>query len=288
MKNFQLVTKVLVFLLIIGILTKSWQLITDGFRIDKVKANLKNNIENDEDFWKISKILDQKFNYLSKGCQTYVFESEDNNYVIKFVRFHRYSTPFWLDVFDFFESYKNKRQNYKEKLLNASLNSYKVAYKYLENETAIVYVHLNRTNNINKKLEIRDRLNNKYNIDLDNAAFLVQKKVRTFRDILNKNLKNESELRQLTLSFLQTTKSIYLKGFNNDDYNCIKNSGVIDNKVIHSDVGSFLEKNLKDKETFEKEFNHFVIHFKKWAKKNAPFLISYVDNEIKKMSLDLQ
>lgn len=288
MKSIKIFLKIFVFLLLVVVLSKSWQLITEGFRLDKIKQELKFTSEKVNVDPEINKILDQQFNYLSKGCQTYVFESQDKNYVIKFVRFHRYKTPFWFDVLTFFDDYKNKRQAYKNKLLSNSLNSYEIAYKYLENETATVYVHLNKTNLINKKLIIRDRLKKKYVIDLDNTAFLVQKRVNRFKDILKKYQNNEDELKRLTHSFLLTTKSIYLKGFNNDDYNCIKNSGVIDNRVIHSDVGSFIEKNLKDKEAFEKEFKHFVIYFNKWAKKNAPFLIDYVDDEIKKMSLDLQ
>jgi len=287
MKNLIIILKIFFFLLVVCLLAKGWYLMSEGFRIDKINDNLTISSDAIDNFHEIDKILNQKFKYLSKGCQTYVFQSEDKNYVIKFVRYHRYKTPLWLNVFDFFEKHKNKRQNYKTRLLNQSLNSYEIAYKYLKDETALLYVHLNKTNHLNKKIQIEDRLKNKYFVDLDKTGFLVQKKVRSFDAILKKNKNNKEELKKLTNSFLQTTKAIYMKGFNNDDYNCIKNSGVIDNKVIHSDVGSFLEKNLKEKEFFEKEFMHFIIYFKKWANKNAPFLVYYVDEEIKKMSLEL-
>jgi hypothetical protein len=279
--------KTLFFLVIVCIFVKSWHLVTDGFRLDKINYDLKGINEDIIKFDEKNNIFDQKFKYLSKGCQTYVFESEDKNYVIKFIRYHRYKIPFWLKVLDFFGSYKNLRQFYKEKLLNNSLDSYQIAYKYLRNETGVIYVHLSRTTCLNKKIQIIDRLNHKYLIDLDKTGFLVQKKVENFQDFLDKNKNNHEELKRITGSFLQTTRSIYLKGFNNDDYNCIKNSGIIDNKVIHSDVGSFLERNLNEKKAFENEFNHFMIYFKKWALKNAPFLIAYVDDEIKKMSSEL-
>jgi len=140
----------------------------------------------------------------------------------------------------------------------------------------------------NKKLKIIDRLNRTYLVDLDTTGFVIQKKVSTFEKVLKQNKNNEDELRRLTHSFLQTTRSIYGKGFINDDYNCVKNSGVIGKKVIHTDLGSFLKRdNLDAKEAFENEFNRFVVYFKKWAKKNAPFLITYVDDEIKKMSSTL-
>lgn len=285
MRYLTIVSKVTFFIFFICVFAKSWHLITEGFRTDKVNNNLSEEcFDSRDNFYEIDKIFDQKFKYLAKGCQTYVFESEDKNYVIKFIRYHRYHIPFWINVLDYFDSYKNLRQSYKSKLLNDSLNSYRVAHKYLKDETAVLYVHLNKTNHLNKKIQIIDNLNRKYLIDLDNTGFLMQRKVESFDKVLKKNKNNEKKLKELTYSFLQTTKSLYLKGFNNDDYNCVKNAGVIGDKVVHSDVGSFLQKNLSEKEAFEKEFMHFIIYFKKWAEKNAPFLIVYVDEEIKKMS----
>lgn len=276
-----------IFLSCICVVSESWYLLNSGFRIDKINDKLTDFTKADDNFNEASKIFNQKFKYLSKGCQTYVFESEDSKYVIKFIRYHRYSLPFWLKVCDFLQDYKIKRQRYKASLLNASLNSYNAAYKFLKDETATVYVHLHKTGHINKKIQILDKLNRKYWINLDTTGFLVQRKAKNFSDVLEENKNNDEELKKLTCSFLQTTKSIYLKGFNNDDYNCVKNSGYIDNRVIHTDVGSFLEKNLSDKRAFEKEFTRFVAYFKKWAEKNAPELIGYVDEEIKKMSDNL-
>nr|NGX29144.1 hypothetical protein [Candidatus Anoxychlamydiales bacterium] len=239
MKSIWVIFKTLFFIGIICIFAKSWQLITDGFRLDKLKSTLSNNKEVYSDSDDIHKILDQEFKYLSKGCQTYVFESEDNNYVIKFVRFHRYKIPLWLTVLDFFDSYKTKRLYYKEKLLNDSLKSYQIANSYLKDETATIYVHLSRTDIFNKKITILDRFKRKYFIDLDSAGFVIQKKVKTFEAILTKNKHDPDELKKLTNSFLNTTFSIYQKGYINDDYNCVKNSGVLDDRVIHSDLGSF-------------------------------------------------
>ncbi|NGX33693.1 MAG: hypothetical protein K1060chlam1_00033 [Candidatus Anoxychlamydiales bacterium] len=270
-------------------ISKSWQLITDGFRIDKINSSLtkidSSNLTIDPE---ITKIVDQKFKYLSKGCQTYVFKSLDDRYVLKFIRYHRYKIPLWLRIFTFLDSYRNKRLYYKDKLLKDSLKSYEIASKFLKDETAIVYVHLNETDNINKKVQIIDRLGRKYLIDLDKTGFVVQKKVKTFEDILRQNKGNEIELKKLANSFLYTTEAIYRKGFINDDYNCVKNSGFINGKVIHSDVGSFLPRdNLKSKENFEKELVRFVRYFKKWSDKNAPFLSSHLDEKIKKMAQTL-
>jgi len=288
MKIFSITLKTIVFLSLICIAAKSWQLLTDGFRKDKIDSDLSVALQDMNIPSEIDEILDQKFKYLSKGCQTYVFESFDQNYVIKFVRFHRYKIPLWLRVSSFLEKYKNKRLYYKNKLLQDSLKSYEIAYHYLKDETATIYVHLNKTRSINKKLQIKDRLNRVYFVDLDASGFIIQKKVKTLQDVLNHNKNSEIELKKLAYSFLYTTKSLYQKGFINDDYNCVKNSGFIDGKVIHTDLGSFLPKdNLMDKQNFANEFYRYVRYFKKWSDKNAPFLSTYVDEEIKNMAQTL-
>jgi len=145
MQAIRIFIKTFFFVALILVFAKSWQLITDGFRLDKIKTTLiekrdKKNVSNE-----INDILDQKFRYLSKGCQTYVFESEDKNYVIKFVRYHRYTIPMWLNISSFATDYKNIRLYYKSKLLNDSLNSYRIANEHLKDETATIYVHLQKT-----------------------------------------------------------------------------------------------------------------------------------------------
>jgi len=283
----KLFLKIILCLIIIFFSQKFYYFLSDGFRIDKIYMNPKFEAGQASRFGEMDRVFNQPYKYLSKGCQTYVFESNDGNFVIKFVRYHRYQIPLWLKVVDI-KNYATKRAFYKDKLLKDSLNSYQIASNFLKDETAIIYVHLNKTNFINKKLTIKDRFHRKYKLNLDDFGFIVQRKVDTFQKVLKRSQHNEEKLKVLTSSFLHTTRDIYLKGFINDDYNCIKNSGYIDNKVIHADLGSFLKREkIDEKVVFEKEFLRYVRYFKKWAKKNAPYLITYIDEEINKMSKEL-
>ena len=104
-----------VILLVLAI-SKGWQLITDGFRVDKIKVDLASLQEEDiqispEKKKEIFSILKQEFHYIDKGCQTYVFESFDKDYVIKFIRFHKYRLPFWMHHISFI----SKGRDYKER-----------------------------------------------------------------------------------------------------------------------------------------------------------------------------
>lgn len=58
-------------------------------------------------------ILSQNFKYLGKGCQSYVFASEDGQYVLKFFKFQRFRQREWLNHFTFIpgmEQYVKEKQ----------------------------------------------------------------------------------------------------------------------------------------------------------------------------------
>src|ERR1700704_4131205 len=44
-------------------------------------------------------LLSKKFHYLGKGCQSYVFEREGGEYVIKFFKYQRFRPQEWLKLF---------------------------------------------------------------------------------------------------------------------------------------------------------------------------------------------
>ncbi|NGX56055.1 MAG: hypothetical protein K1060chlam5_00289 [Candidatus Anoxychlamydiales bacterium] len=286
MKKFIISIKILSLIVISSLCIKFYQLYTDGFRIDKINfvSFYNNKIQNEDQSNEIDEIISQRFKYLSKGCQTYVFISEDENYVLKFIRFHRYKVPFWLDNLHskyFLDNYYNKIKKHKEKLFLQSINSYKIAFDYLKDETKILYIHLNQTNNLNKKVTLLDKFNQKYKINLDDYGFILQKKADSLSKHLQNNKNNKTILQKTTLSFINLTDSIYKKGFINSDYNCIKNAGIIENTVIFTDLGSFKKiENLNNKFIYEREFNKFIKYYKRWTNKYSPDLTVFLDEKI--------
>jgi hypothetical protein len=288
MKNFVLLSKLICLIIFLCLSIKSYQLITDGFRIDKIKFEpFLEKIAIEDNFFEVENILNQKFKYLSKGCQTYVFESEDKKYVLKFIRYHRYHPYLWLKIFKnkyFLNNYYTKLKNHKDKLFVQSINSYQIANDYLKNETKTLYIHLNQTNNLNKKVVIIDRLNQKFEINLDEYGFILQKKANSLSKHLKNSLNNENHLKDITNSFINLTDSIYKKGFINSDYNCIKNSGIIENEIIFTDLGSFKKTdNLNEKTVYKKEMNKFMKYYQKWTDRYSPELTNYLIDEIDRL-----
>jgi hypothetical protein len=289
MKNFILSIRVIALVLFLCFTIKSYQIITDGFRIDKIKFEPyleKISVENN--FHEVEDLLNQKFKYLSKGCQTYVFKSVDEKYVLKFIRYQRYKPYVWVKTFKnkyFLNNYYTKLKNQKDKLFMQSIESYHIAYDSLKDETKTLYIHLNKTKNLNKKIILIDRLNQKFEINLDDYGFILQKKADSLVKHLKNNLKDENHLKEITKSFLNLTDSIYKKGFINSDYNCIKNSGIIENEIIFTDLGSFKKRNnLNEKEIYRNEMIKFMKYYKKFTNRYSPNITNFLIVEIDKLS----
>ncbi len=282
---------ILIVLFFIGIITfaKGWQLITDGFRLDKIRTELIEKSDQNISDKVILSVIDQKFHYLSKGSQTYVFESEDQNYVLKFIRYKRYEMPFWVEYLDFFKKgkeLKRKKLSHKDRLLTNSLLSYQFAKDYLKDETGVLYVHLNKSKDLPIKTAFIDRLNRKYEINLNEYGFVLQKKAKTLESVLRGLVnKGDSEgIKEVLNSFLETITKISRKGFINADYNCVKNSGYLNGKVIEIDLGSFIPKDLSDPLAYKSEMVKFTKYFIKWANKNYPEIIPYYESLIEEFA----
>lgn len=180
----------------------------------------------------IKEILSQPYSYLSKGVQSFVFASQDGQYVIKFFRHDHLDSPFWLTPN---QKAKKEVQRHKEFL------SYKLAYQGLRNETGLVYLHLNKTKDLNQTLDLVDKLNIHHPIPLDDYEFLVQKRASLLYTALNQMI----EENRLTDAKETLSKLVNLlvrraqEGIADKDPDLITNFGVIGTDPIQIDVGRF-------------------------------------------------
>lgn len=129
----------------------------------------------------VDSILSQRFTYLGKGCQSYVFLSQDGQYVLKFFKYQRFRTQPWLDYLSFIpwvERYRQEKIAKKQRRLNGFFNSWRIAFDELQEHTGLLYVHLNKTNHLNKVLTITDKMGFEHYLELDQMEFLLQKKVQ--------------------------------------------------------------------------------------------------------------
>jgi len=234
----------------------------------------------------VNSILSQDFHYLGKGCQSYVFLSADKKYVIKFIKYQRFRPQQWINYFSFIpavEKYQvNKTQEKRQKLDNL-LAAWKLSYEHLKPETGLVYVHLNKSQDLNKNLVIYDKLGLQHTLDLDQHEFLVQKRA----DMLTKTITTYVDNGQVELAtslvdrLIQMILSEYARGFGDNDHALMQNTGVLDGEPIHIDVGQFVQKeSFKEPKVYHQELFSKTFKFRSWLNKHYPILEQHLNEEL--------
>lgn len=170
-----------------------------------------------------SKILDQPFEYLTKGEQSFIFLSADRKWVLKFPRLPR-------SVRSVF-----RKAGYSKKF-EAFLKNGNLVCEELENETGLVYAHLKPSREFGE-ISLRDRYGHKHVLSLNNLPFFVQRYGEEYFLAFNK-LEDPRALIRKTIDLFN---SLYDKGFIDQDPILDKNFGVVDGNPFIIDTGQ-LEK----------------------------------------------
>lgn len=230
----------------------------------------------EEEKEQVKAILGQEFTYLGKGCQSYVFKSKDDKYVLKFFKYQRFRPQAWLDYATFIPGIQEYRQDKIEKKktkLESVFTSWKIAYEKLRPETGVVFVHLNKTQNLNQPITLYDKLGLKHVLNLDDYEFLVQKKAELLCPTLEKMVAENrlKDARLLIDRLLYLVISEYQRGYADNDHALMQNTGVYENQPIHIDVGQFVfNRKIQNRSLANQELFNKTWKFHRWLERNAP------------------
>lgn len=230
-----------------------------------------------------SSLFDQPFFYLGKGAQTFVFESQDKNYVLKFYKF-----PSCMRRFDWmrhpfghlFHSKKiSKERKYHETRLALAYQSYFLASQSLPQETGVLYVHLQPTSHLKKSAFIRDKLGHLYQISLDNIGFVLQKKGRPFLPLLRTELEQGriEKAKQMIDSLIELIISRYNKGITDLDNMDHNNYGWSKGQAMHLDIGRFKQS---DEINRRQEILRVTSPLADFLEKKSPELFHYYEQKM--------
>ncbi len=287
-----LVAVILAILAGAGIARLYWNL-NDGFFISHITSDEPYQGEweirplTDLEQHELEAALDQPYTYLAKGHQAYVFESQDQRYVIKFLKFQKLRLPALLTKtslpFPPLEHYRQTKLQERRKRLEEIFNSWKIAFEELKNETGLVYVHLNQSHHLNKKLIITDKIGVGHVIDLDEVVFLVQKKGDVIADVITNYMAQhnmisaEKVLDDLIDFYIAENK----RGFAEDDRHIARNAGLLNGKVIHIDIGRFIKDDSYAKPSvYQEAMIYKSEYFRKWLNKHYPELLPYFEMKL--------
>ncbi|MCI0381675.1 MAG: hypothetical protein L0207_01290 [Chlamydiae bacterium] len=239
----------------------------------------------DEEKSLLNEIFSQGFSHLASGSQCYVFISEDKKSVLKFFRMKHFLPKSWLKFFPLpgLEMYRfNKIDRRKQRQIDL-FSSYKMAFDTLRRETGLIYIHLNKTNEWNRKITLIDKKKKKHLLDVDQYEFVVQKKCELFLNRLKRALENKNEelatktIRSLLEQIIEKCK----KGFADKDHGINHNYGFIGEEIVHLDVGRmFFDEEVKKPSYYQKEISRVGKKLRNWIAKEYPEFMPKFEKEI--------
>lgn len=238
---------------------------------------------------KVKQILSQKFSYLGKGCQSYVFLSEDGEYVLKFVKYQRFRPQAWLDYFEFIpivNNYRLAKIEKKHKKLNMLFTSWKIAYEYLRPETGLLYLHLNKSNDLEQTLIIYDKMGIEHELNLDTMEFLLQKRANMLCSTLTHFIQKGQlgEAKDLIDNLLNMILSEYSRGLADNDHALMQNTGAIGTMPVHIDVGQFvMNPEISKPSVYKQELFSKTFKFRMWLERHYPDLATYLNKRLQEI-----
>lgn len=266
--------------------------LTDGFSIHLIVSNLNPDERwnthplTEYEYQKLSSILDQEFHYLGKGCQSYAFGSEDGKYVLKFFKYKKFLPKPYLKYFTCIPSVNRvyqKKALQKQQLLDEIFTSWMISYEHLSEESGVAYIHLNKSENLQLPIHIRDKMGWLYRLEADQMEFMVQHKAEMLCTALDR-LMAGSKLEQAKAiidDLVNIMMSEYARGFGDLDHALMQNTGVVDGKPVHVDVGQFVyREEFKDLNIAHQQLYNNTYLFRLWLRKHYPELADYTDEKV--------
>jgi hypothetical protein len=276
MKNLLLIAGCLFALFVFSV----WYL-NDGFSLAKIQSDRTFSME-----WEVRKapleaihaLLDQPFFYIGKGSQCYVFESEDKQLVLKFFRQDRYRLSKITEYFTcpaFLKDIQQQKKIVKEKKREALFRSCKIAYEDMQEETGLIYLHLNKSYDLKKSVVLHDKLKRSYPIRIDDYEFILQKHGEHIFPYLARLLEQgkKKAAQEALESLVALLSSRLQKGIIDHDPVIHKNSGFRNNQALFLDIGEF-EKQTCDNP--QEEILEATQQLRLWLQEKDQELASYL------------
>lgn len=269
-------------------------LVTDGFCIGNITSTLPNDprwntrpLAEEEQIF-VNAILSQNFFYLGKGCQSYVFLSNDKKHVIKFFKHQHFRPKFYVRWFAFIPAVKEilaDKVKEKRNKRDYFFRSWKTAFDHLQSETGLVYVHLNKTKCLQSVVTIYDKMGRKHQLNMDEMEFLIQRKVTMLCPALDTLITEGGvgvdKAKRLLAQLVKMVISEYRRGFADNDDALMQNTGIVDEQLVHVDVGAFVKNEvMRDPIIYHQELFNKMFAFRLWLSEKYPDLKKHLDQEL--------
>ncbi len=261
--------------------------LADGFAPSKIQSDLTHDPRwespslSDEERGSLLHLLEQPFTYLGKGSQCFVFESKDGETVLKFFRHRRYQPSLLVSLFS-----KKKHLSKKRVKREALFDSCWLAHQKLREESGLVYLHLNKSDDLNQRVILKDKLHRRHSLPLDKYEFIVQKRAQLIYPYIQERMERGemSAARESLSQLLQLLTTRYHQGIDDQDAALIKNAGFLADRAIFIDIGQFyIDESKKDHAEYQYETERITRRLRKWLGESYPELAAHFEEELSKI-----
>jgi hypothetical protein len=270
--------------------------ITEGFTLlniwDSYSFDPKWEPSHHQDWEIIRPVTLQKYRFLRSGGQNYAFISEDGDYVLKVTKYKRMRIPVWIEPIPLFSpllELKERKIAKKKKILDLTFDSYLIAFNSLSDFSGIVYLHLNKTSHLKQTLILVDLLGIEHSIDLDNYAFILQKRgkltFKYFDDLMFEGeVEKSKEMLRKMVRYVAHRISLCIE---DHDIGFGTNFGVLDDKPFQLDLGSLrFNPSFASEAKFTHKLNESLEDLVVWLKCTHPSLIPTLEDEVASLSAE--
>lgn len=236
-----------------------------------------------EEWGEVNCALSQKYTYFGCGGQAFVFFSDDGKYALKFFKQRHFREPTYLNYIPFIHRYRSVKFAKRKKRINQEYGSYKLGFEELPKETALVYLHLNKTDHFKKKVTLIDKLNIEHQIDLDTTDFILQRRAHLVPDSINYAMQNNNPdaAKKVISEIVGLIVHRCKLGYADKDPNIATNCGIFEGKAIKIDVGRFYrDPRMQNPLIYKAELFHLTRPFRKWLIEHHPKLTAHLDAEV--------
>lgn len=271
----------LIVILIVG--GRAYYMLTDDFRLGSIQHHFK-----PEERWDIPQlskdelehlqaILAQTYHYLGKGAQSYAFRSADDKYVLKFFKFkHLRPNAFIVLLPDWPKALANFKQTHiehKTYRFTTLFDGHHLAYMRDRDNSALMFIHLNPTQNFLMHTTLNDKMGFHHTLDLNQFSFVLQKKGITTRALINGHLQ-EGNIQNALLaikSVLDMLLNEYHRGIYDRDHGVLHNTGFVDGHPFHLDVGKLTyDESMKNRNVHLEDLHKVTKRIMPWISRHYP------------------
>lgn len=264
-----------------------WYHLTDGFLVANITYSLPFDLRRETRppdpnlKQQIAAILDQDFYYLGKGNQSYVFESSDGDYVIKFFKYQRYKPSSLMATLRMIPWFKNRyyeRYDQKRAQLDSIFNACQMAYEQLPHQTGLVYAKLDGATVPWRSITIHDKLGIRHEISLDGMQFLIQRKAQLFCENVKTLVScgKQREAEDLALGVINLIMDEHRQGGLNASHPQLEQLGVLEGEPLGLSQAGCREVKGFRKELIEEKCHQFIT----WLDGVEPSLSKKMDHYV--------